>query len=170
MTPKLLENEWFSVKYGVFRKKHFCFVFFSVFLNYFGNRTRYQKKQAHRWILHWKMHQNILPYIAFHKKKIIITFYLMICDFSKKNLIRKITKTWCSGENGGQIRIQHKKLLWKWHISSHEHIVHFCWPVYLWSVSYLTQLQFTIGQNHFVDLFYVFWINCRIRVPKIKKM
>ena len=67
--------------------------------------------------------------IAFIKKN-FTTLYLMICDFSKKNLIRKISKTSCSGKkNGGQIQTQHKRLLWKWHISFHEHIDHFCWPV-----------------------------------------
>ena len=32
------------------------------------------------------------------KKKIFTTSYLMICDFSNKNLIRKISKTECSGK------------------------------------------------------------------------
>ena len=46
-----------------------------------------------------------LSYIALHKKKLFTTLYLMIYDFSKKKLNRKISKTWCSGKNWGKIRI-----------------------------------------------------------------
>ena len=65
------------------------------------------------------MHRNHI--LLFIKKK----FYNILSHalwFFQKKLIKKISKTWFSGRNGGQIRIQHEKLLWKWYISFHEHI------------------------------------------------
>ena len=45
-------------------------------------------------ILHWQMHQNLI--LFFIKKN----FYILSYDlwFFKKNLIKKISKTWCSGK------------------------------------------------------------------------
>ena len=40
----------------------------------------------------------------------------------KKIVLEKAQKPDILIRNGGQIQIQHKKLLWKWHISSHEHM------------------------------------------------
>ena len=89
MTLRRLENELFSIKYGVFFVKPPLFCVFLSFSKLSRQPYKISGKQAHRWILHWNH---------------IFLFKIKICRkchdlwFFKKNLIRKILKTWCSGK------------------------------------------------------------------------
>ena len=49
--------------------------------------------------------------------------------YKQKIWLEKSQKPDALGKNEGQIQIQNKKLLGKRHISSNDHIGHFCWPV-----------------------------------------
>ena len=51
--------------------------------------------------------------------------------FFKQKFDLKISKTWWSGKKcrPDSDWAQKTTILWKWHISSHEYIGHFCWPV-----------------------------------------
>ena len=102
-------------------------MFFSVFLQYLGNRIRYKKNKT---ILNWKRHPNNI--LLFMKKNCLQHFMSWFVIFQKKIWLKKSQKLDILGKNKGQIRIQHKKLLRKWRISSHKHIGHFWWPA-LWA-------------------------------------
>ena len=62
--------------------KPFLFRVFLSFSKLSRQPYKISNKQAHRWILHWKIHRNHI--LLFIKK---CTFYFIICDFSNKNLI-----------------------------------------------------------------------------------
>ena len=119
---------WYSGGELSIRLMHFPFNDF-LYLNDLGNCTRYQRNKP---IVGFYIEKCIEIVYCFTKKKFITIFYLMICDFFLKKIWLKLCqKPDVLGKNGGQIQIQHAKLHWKWHISSHEHIGHIFWPVFL---------------------------------------